>query len=66
MVKKSPLPEVRTFSDFRYQSGQPLKKPYESRKSGFVQTGCLPRRFQHKPFYAERPAGLCRRLTKQQ
>ena len=66
MAKKSPAPEVRTFFGFSLPVRPAFKKPYESRKSGFVQTGCLPRRFQHKPFYAERPAGLCRRLSKQQ
>ncbi|RGQ41538.1 hypothetical protein DWY99_05870 [[Clostridium] leptum] len=57
MVKKSPAPEVRTFSDFRYQSGQPLKSYMNQGKAALCRSIACHDAFSISSFTQNVPPG---------
>ncbi|RGU01587.1 hypothetical protein DWW99_10765 [[Clostridium] leptum] len=57
MAKKSPAPEVRTFSDFRYQSGQPLKSHMNQGKAALCRPDACRDAFSISPFTQNAPPG---------
>jgi len=57
MAKKSPAPEVRAFSDFRYQASHPLKSYLKQGKAALCRSITCHDAFSISPFTRNAPPG---------